>query len=164
MDPLTAVSLAGTIVQFVDFSSKIVSKGYHLYTSGEGSLPENERLNYVTSDLKALSMRLKHHDRLGCSTKDEQALEDMASRCSAISDELLAKLEKLRVSKNAKHRRWKSFRQALKSVWSKEDLDRLAATLREYRDQLEFHILLSLRSVSRFAFFERRQCLILTHW
>jgi hypothetical protein len=106
LDALSAVSLAATIIQFVDFSSKIVSKGYHLYESADGVLSENARLGYVIADLKSLNTRLQKHEKLGCLTKEEQAL---------------------------------------KSVWNKKALDEMAATLSEYRNQIELHILLSLR-------------------
>ena len=71
LDPLSAVSLAATVVQFVDFSSKIVSKGYHLYTSAGGALPENARLGYVIEDLRSVTTRLQSRERLGCLTREE---------------------------------------------------------------------------------------------
>jgi hypothetical protein len=145
LDALSAVSLAATIIQFVDFSSKIVSKGYHLYESADGVLSENARLGYVIADLKSLNTRLQKHEKLGCLTKEEQALEDLSSQCSIIAKELLERLDKLNVEANTKNRKWKSFRQALKSVWNKKALDEMAATLSEYRNQIELHILLSLR-------------------
>ncbi|KAH8786794.1 hypothetical protein F5882DRAFT_326431 [Hyaloscypha sp. PMI_1271] len=149
LDALSAVSLAATIVQFVDFSSKIVSKGYHLHRSAEGVLPENARLAYVIADLKDLNIKLQCHERLGCLTRDEQALEDLSSQCSTLATELLGRLEKLKVEQNVKNRKWKSFRQALKIVWGKEALDQMAATLSDYRSQLELHVLLSLREEFR---------------
>jgi hypothetical protein len=78
-------------------------------------------------------------------TRDEQALEDLSSQCSALATELLGRLEKLKVEQNVKNRKWKSFRQALKIVWGKEALDQMAATLSDYRSQLELHVLISLR-------------------
>jgi hypothetical protein len=128
-----------------DFGSKIVSKGYHLSESATGALSENEQLRSVIIDLNALNTRLQQGQKLRYSTKDEKALEDLSVQCSAIADELLFKLNKLKVAEGARFRKWKSFRQALKSVWNKEDLDKMAATLSEYRRQLGLHILVSLR-------------------
>jgi hypothetical protein len=108
-------------------------------------LPENARLGYVIADLRSVTTRLQYRERLGCLTREEQALEDLASQCSALATKLLECLEKLEVEQNVKNRKWKSFRQALKSVWSKEALDGMAATLSEYRNQLELHVLLSMR-------------------
>lgn len=147
LDAFSAVSLAATIVQFVDFSSKIVSKGYHLYRSADGILPENARLGYVIADLKDLNARLQVCENVDCLTKDEQSLADLSSQCSEVATELMRRLEKLSVEQHAKNRRWRSFRQALKSVWSKEALDEMAKTLSRYRSQLQLHILLSLRYV-----------------
>jgi hypothetical protein len=145
LDALSVVSLAATIIQFVDFGSKIVSKGYHLYESTDGVLPEYARLGYLIADLKSLNARLQTHEKLSCFTKEERALEDLSSKCSALAKELLERLEKLNVEPNTKNRKWKSFRQALKSVWSKKALEQIAATLSEFRNQLELHILISLR-------------------
>ena len=64
LDVLSAVLLAATIVQFVDFSSKIVLKGYHLYASASGALPENEQLGSVIIDLNALNTRLQQGQKL----------------------------------------------------------------------------------------------------
>ena len=145
LDPMSALSLAASIVQFVDFSSKIVSKGCHLYKSADGTLPENEQLRFMITDLRDLNRRLRHHERLGCLTEHEHALENLSSRCEEMGNVLLGKLATLQVANDAKFRKWKSFRQGLKMVWSKEGLDEMAATLSEYRSQLELHILLSLR-------------------
>jgi hypothetical protein len=40
MDPLTAIGLAGNIVQFVDYGSKIAGKARHIHNSSNGTLPE----------------------------------------------------------------------------------------------------------------------------
>jgi hypothetical protein len=53
LDALSVVSLAATIIQFVDFGSKIVSKGYHLYESTDGVLPEYARLGYLIARKKS---------------------------------------------------------------------------------------------------------------
>jgi hypothetical protein len=54
MDPLTAVSLAGTILQFIDFSSKLVAGTYEIDRSVSGATAENEDITTVISDLKEI--------------------------------------------------------------------------------------------------------------
>lgn len=49
LDPFTALSLAGNIVQFVDFSSKLVNEASEIYRSG--STKANDELETVTNDL-----------------------------------------------------------------------------------------------------------------
>jgi hypothetical protein len=41
MDPLTALSVAACVVQFVDYGTKLLSKGRELYKSADGALWEN---------------------------------------------------------------------------------------------------------------------------
>ena len=81
LDPFTALSLASGVVQFVDFSSKLISEGQELYKSAEGALTENTELKSVTVDLNHLCEKLvvdpqpqsgKHGTQR---SKDDAALE-----------------------------------------------------------------------------------------
>ena len=48
----------------------------------------------------------------------------------------------------SENRKWKSFRQALKSVWSKQAIDEMAKRLEVLRADLDTHILEILRFVT----------------
>jgi hypothetical protein len=148
LDPISALSLAGNIVQFIDFSSKIVSKGRRIYLSADGALPKNLELEVVANDLAALAHGLKFNPSRYVTedlADEENALQTMSEECDKIAEELLRRLEGLKVKSHAKQRGWKSLRQALKSVWSKEELDELSERLFLFRDQLQFHILISMK-------------------
>lgn len=58
MDPLTALGLAGNIVQFIDFSCKILSDSYEIYRAGSTS--EHEEINFIATDLSTLADRIQH--------------------------------------------------------------------------------------------------------
>jgi hypothetical protein len=62
-----------------------------------------------------------------------------------MSKELLVRLNQLKVEDGRKNRRWKSFRQALKSVWCKSAVDEIAKRLEYFKKELDGHILVSLR-------------------
>jgi len=146
LNPMSALALAANVVQFIDFSSKVVSKGCRIYLSVDGTLPKNLELEVVTNDLSRLAKGLKTHglDNVSISG-EENLLQTISDECSTIADELLTRLEKLKVKSDTKQRGWKSLRQALKSIWSKEDLDELSGRLSLFRDQLQFHILVSMK-------------------
>lgn len=59
MDPLTALSVAGTIVQFADFGCKLLSGYRELYKSTSGTLAANEEIELVTVDLQAVVLKLR---------------------------------------------------------------------------------------------------------
>ena len=155
-DPISALSVAAAAVQFVQFSTQIVSKGRHIYNSTAGTLPENEVTETVTIRLKSLTKVLTAKPAQFSSLRPadkipqelnlhQKQVEEICKECIALSDTLLNHLYKLKVPKATEHRRWKSFRHALKSVWSKTEIDRMAVRLRELRDELETHILVMLR-------------------
>ena len=58
LDPLTAVSLASAIVQFVDSSSKLVRVSLKLYALDEGSSKQNLDLEHAIAGINELNKKL----------------------------------------------------------------------------------------------------------
>jgi hypothetical protein len=67
MDPLTALSVAGNIIQFVDFSYKLISSSYKLYESASGALVENLELEAIAESVLELNVKVK--DSLGIASQ-----------------------------------------------------------------------------------------------
>jgi hypothetical protein len=119
LDPLTSISLAGTIVQFVDFSGKIISKVKDLKSSAGGSSHELFNSEIVAKDLLALSQRLKDGIRshgAGRLSADDQALEHLCEGCISLSKSMLERLKSLKINHGNGH--IKIVQQALRAVWS----------------------------------------------
>ena len=57
MEILATIGLAGNILQFVDFSGKVISNSKQLYSSVDGILIENADIERITKDLKALNAK-----------------------------------------------------------------------------------------------------------
>jgi len=148
MDPLTALGLASNVIQVVDFSARLVSKGYKIYKSADGSLVENADAEAVTNSLNVLTAKLQHSFNDGQKTpgqlsQDDQSLMDLCEKCTNVADQLLGKFDRVKIT--GRYRKWKSARQALKSVTSKGDLEQIANTLEMYRSEIHLHITVSLR-------------------
>jgi hypothetical protein len=58
MDPLTALSLAGNILTFIDFSYKVISGANKVLSTSNGMTPENERLGVLVEDLNVVTQDL----------------------------------------------------------------------------------------------------------
>lgn len=152
MEPLSALSVAAAVVQFVDYGTGIVAKGRKLYKSAEGALTENIELGIASVRLQRLSGTLQDSLRRGQQglqrgplNESDQALEDICRACVEVSKELVDRLEKLKVPDGHPHRKWKSFRQALKTVWSKEKIEEVADRLAKFRIELDTYVILSLK-------------------
>jgi hypothetical protein len=148
MDPLTALSLASSIVQFVDFGSELVAKGWRRYKSADGSLVEDVDTEMAVHHLVYLVSKLQNpsESRLPDSEAgqvEDQAFRALCTKCHSMGEELLSCLKAARVE--GKHRKWKSFRQALRSVSTEEKLSKIEARLSALKDELEFHFLVDLR-------------------
>jgi hypothetical protein len=150
MDPLTALSTAGTVTQFVDYALKILTTGHQLYKSPSGSLSAHEELKRVARDLSDLATRLNRPPRpqnVSEPTQDEIVLDDLCNECEIIAQDLLEHLKALKIQ--GKKGAWKSFRLALKATWDQQDLDILVQKLQLSRKSLESWFLVDIRQAIR---------------
>src|SRR5438046_1375051 len=59
METLAVIGLIGNIVQFIDFSGKLISNSSQLYKSSKGALPDNIDTETATNHLVLLNRKLK---------------------------------------------------------------------------------------------------------
>lgn len=86
--PLDAVSLTSAIVQFVEFTCKLISEGNKIYGSAEGALVEHAELGIIAQSVRNLvkrveecrtwAVRSKKDDDL---TPEECHLQHIAALC-----------------------------------------------------------------------------------
>lgn len=145
MDPLTALSLAGTVVQFIQFAAQIVQ------VTVSGASPAHEELETRTLALRDFIVRLRRPRASGNASASllspaetpDKTLQDLCDACAATADELLARLDRLKVEGNNKM--WKNFQNAIKSAWSQKELESLSKRLSEIRTALDTHVLANLK-------------------
>jgi hypothetical protein len=138
MDPLTALGLASNVIQVVDFSIKIVSKGRQIYKSADGALVETVDLEAVTTNFTIINEKLRKSMPVGLGSP----LLDVCQRCQNTADELLMGLEKQKIQGNKT--KWKSARAALRTLWSKEVVEDLEVRLESLQAQLRTHLLFEI--------------------
>lgn len=152
MDPLSALSLAGNILQFIDFGTKLFSKAGELYKSTVGSLAANDQLELVTADLRALISKLRQ-SLSSEETQEETAQEDketwssfnrVCDEAADVADEIILRLGKLRLQ-DGKFRRLRSILQAVETLWSEREITSLLKRLSSLRIALETRVLFSIR-------------------
>jgi len=113
MDPLTALGLAGNIVQFVDFTSKLISTTQKLYDSSSGAKDEHLELENLARNIQEQAEHAK--SRLGgvsgpaILSKEHGTILDLSDQCIEVSNQLLSLLESVKVK--GQHRGWDSFHQ-----------------------------------------------------
>jgi hypothetical protein len=141
LDPFTAIGLTGNIVQFVDYSSKLISSTHEIYKSSTGSSRNHVYLEGIATRLLELSRSLEQPELTGSSTHNK-ALHDLRAQCVEDAKDLLALIKSLQAKKDSK---WSSFRKALKSSWEREQVDRLEGRLKDHRSELAAQLTSMLR-------------------
>ncbi|KAM0718815.1 hypothetical protein Q7P37_005887 [Cladosporium fusiforme] len=148
LDPLSAISLASAIIQFVDFGSKILVTGYETYHNVSGATQEHVDLEELTQSLYKFQDNLATPTRSNSSAtqdSDQTLLEELARRCSHLAGDLLILLEDLKVKEQGFLRTWDSFRQACRSVWKKKRIQGLEKLLESIGWQINSRLLYMIR-------------------
>ena len=143
LDPLTAIGLASAIVQFFDFSTKLVHDAKEIYESTSGATEANRGLEVVVDNMKNLYSTLKAEDP-SLQSDAELALCRIAKECDSLSTEIFEILQKVKPKKSNSF--ILSSSTAIKSMWYAGKIADLKATLDSYRGQLA----LPLSVVTRF--------------
>ena len=150
MEALAAVSLASSVAQFVDFATKVISKGYPYQRSLDGVLDEHAELQATVGRLDQLSKGLvttneiiSLSDREEAYSKENEALEMVAMECRKIAKHLSTAVGCLQIT--GKHTKWKSSRQALKSQWKEEETEATLRKLQLAREDLIVHLLVVMK-------------------
>ncbi|RDW56684.1 hypothetical protein BP6252_14036 [Coleophoma cylindrospora] len=106
MDPLTAISLAASIVSFVQLAVSLFDGTQQIYNSASGSSDETERLEFIYTSLFSLSSKLSlgtERKAIGIRLvasglpKDAPSLGVLATRCGKDCDELLRIVEQMKL-------------------------------------------------------------------
>ena len=129
LDPFTALSVAGNIVQFVDFSCKLVRNAQSIAKSTTGSSETAMELTAIANDVEQLSDAINTSSSLY-----PFQLMNLAAQCKSLARELLDILGRLR--KEGKHPRWESFLVALKEIWRQDKINDFVQRLSLLQHQL----------------------------
>jgi hypothetical protein len=153
MEAVAALGLAGNVLQFLEFGQKLCSTSLEIHRAATGASAANaeseallrdfiDSIDTVSSDLKQYQFALDatSSEVSGAGTN---TLHDIVENCNDLAVELLDRFEKLRGQ--GKRGRWKSFMTGVKCMWKEKELQDLQGRLGQYRSQLEWRILISLR-------------------
>lgn len=141
-DPVASLGLAANIVQFVDFSHRLLSESKAIYNSATGASADNDVIETVASDLDLLNAKLTAPSAAGAIP---ESMRSLASQCKDVARELLDVLEKIKVK--GSHRKWKSFVQALRSVWRKDEIEELVRRMERLRNEMHYRLQIMMRCV-----------------
>jgi hypothetical protein len=137
MDPFTAIGLASAIVQFVDFSSKLISGAAEIRSSGRETTAELQDTETVINHLKTLVARVRQplSAANGVVPDEYSNLEKLKQGCEQVCDELQAIVQSTKVRKAG------SRRAAFVSIWKAQRSKGKLASLHSRLDRYKIEIM-----------------------
>jgi hypothetical protein len=142
LDPLTALSVAGNIVQFIDFGIKLLKDCRDLIGSVDCVLKRNREFATITEDLTYLNERIKNSVTF---PEEDITITEVSKECKSLSSTLTKIFYSLKIQPDHKQRKWHIFQQALISMISAGEIKDLATRLSNMRAQLQTHILVNIK-------------------
>jgi hypothetical protein len=150
MEPITALGVAASIVQFVSFACKLVSGSNEIFDSARGSAGHIQNIDEVYRQLQDLSKLLQKPTQMepglellvddkSILAAQTTAINDLSQLCSDECNKLLTTLPKMKGDPGSKTR-WQSFRVALKTVWKEKEIASLEQRLKSIQDTLTLEV------------------------
>lgn len=150
MDGLAAFNLASSVIQVIDFSTKIVVKCHELYKYGAST--ENKEIESMAKHLTELATDLELPNTIQSPRsapqlyRDDEELVKLGQQCSETAAELLGEVQKLSIQ--GRRRKRDAFRKAVKGIRKQSAIGDIQRRLGQYRMTLNTRILVNLRFVS----------------
>ena len=138
MEAIAAFSLACNVIQVVDTGIKVASKACELHR--DGNTGENEDIQRTTQHLVQASASLQQ----SMINANDKELETVANECQSAADELLVKLENLKLGGGHKKRKLRSIGKAVRSMTEKDAIKQSQTRLEECRKALDSGVLVHL--------------------
>lgn len=145
MDPLTAIGLAGNIINFIEFSFKVIAGGHSIANSVSGMTPENASLDVILDDLKAVTKGLLIEIPDLAGSDNEKELARLATSCYHLSKELSEILAPLRLSEGRS--KWQGMKVKWRSLRKEKEIESIERRLNDFQSQILVRLHLMLRCV-----------------
>ena len=149
LDPLTAISLASSVVQSTDFGIKLITGSVKLYKTSNGVGADIADLKMKIDQARKLAGRimLPFDNTREPMSEDEEELRKLIKSCDLIALDLISVLHDLRVKKPAgPGRMLESFRKvvAAQTPWNKDKITTLSKRLQILQERIfqQVHIMM----------------------
>jgi tRNA C32,U32 (ribose-2'-O)-methylase TrmJ len=137
MEPLSALSVATSVVQFVDFSFSLISGTVERYRSASGTSAESSEIQALTKHLIDMLNTFETNSNSSSpqlQSQHESRLKHLCQACKAPAEELLMVLGFLQAK--GKHKLTESLISTFKALGKERKIQKLRAQLNSVQTEL----------------------------
>lgn len=145
MDPLSALVVATSVVGFLDFGAKLVSRYFEIKSSVKGQPAKVAELDKAARELSDIASEAHNNVSVLASNYPEHAesLSHLLNECNAANTKLSVSLGKLTVAPSEKWtRKGANLVVAIRSVWTEGDIDEWRHRVERIRNQIMMNVLM----------------------
>lgn len=145
-ESVAGFSLAASILQVLDFGKHFTCAAWKIYRSGAEGIDLLSDVQSVSNDLKSVLKDLQEGIpglRASRSAKGDDGIFLLAEKCAAVLNQMLQSLATIGTPGEGCKR--DAIKTAFKLAWKKGDIESLQTRLDQFRDELTFNLVFSLR-------------------
>lgn len=144
LDPFTSIGLASNIIDFLNFSFKLISETKTIYNSASGNIAEHASLSAIAADLRDYCEDLGESSARGAAKVDPE-IGSIASECGDVAEELIGVVTRIQAKRE--HSKWESFKAAWRAYYHEDEIRRLASRVTDLQSRATIRSLRMLRQV-----------------
>lgn len=140
-EAVAALGLAASIIQFVDFGSRVAKNIWDIHESQRNAPDEIMDIALITTDLQQILVSWSVPDI----EQPDSGLVKLATECQRQALELQKLLWSLQTLWSTRTGKREALKAALKATWKDKDVKAFQSKLNQFRCQLTVHLLHRLR-------------------
>ncbi|KAI1462406.1 hypothetical protein F4805DRAFT_132829 [Annulohypoxylon moriforme] len=139
MEALVAVGLASNVLQFVDFTAKLIGISNELRNHAASS--ENRDHQVIATHLETLSQNISNSANAisqisATVSSEEKDLQPVANKCCELAKNLLKRLDTCGIQPGQNASRLQRAKGAFKAIWNKREIEEISSRLEYFRSEL----------------------------
>ncbi|KAK9420147.1 hypothetical protein SUNI508_06675 [Seiridium unicorne] len=142
MEAIVAVGVASNVVQFVDFTTKLLQTFSELRHNAASAENRDHAKVAVHLEGIARTIRAKHNAIAQSATtipEEDIALQSVADGCCLLAQQLLRRIEACTIQPGQPATFRNRTRKALKSIWNKKEMKEMSERLNHFRGEIQLH-------------------------
>ena len=145
MEPLSALTVACAVIQFVEFGSKLVGTSLEVYQSVDGAPEDIIEIKALAAHAEQLSKKISLSSQTGISStgaQDEAKLRELATRSEKLGHEIVSILSKIR---GEPHKTWSAVRTSVQLKWNEGKIKNLQIRLDAVKSEILLQVLCMMK-------------------
>ncbi|XXH00484.1 hypothetical protein Hte_006830 [Hypoxylon texense] len=152
MEAITAVGLATNVLQFFEFTTRLIRVSNELRNNATSS--ENKDYQVIATHLEGLAQSIKDSAQAisqasATSSSEEKlidkGLEPVVDSCCELAKDLLGRLKKCGIQPGQNASRFQRAKVAFKAIWSKKEIEEILNRLQLLKSEINLHYIVQIK-------------------